>query len=350
MAMDNAAIQQMSWAYCLYPSLALSLAVLLPISAATNWLRRNYVFDAPLLTTHGSGAATLRQKVREWQQQQAAKQAAVVRQYRALELDRAGAVVAGAGGQLVLLHEELHSPVARLRRVFGPLLGPILQLLSFPQRVLRGSGSQQKKKKQQHQQRRPRGWGGVTLTAGGRKLQVRGVCLDLGTFSLGGDGSNSTAADAEATAAAAAALEAAIRRRLMQDEERRYEDNLHRRHMWGGADQVPDDVRKALEDKAALWRRQQPPQQQPSSPSSSTAAGASGADSSGNTPQQPQLQSGGLEEAGSLPTPRQRLEQYWALKAADAQMTDAIAGRSRSVSPPTHQQRGPLDSFAPDEE
>lgn len=45
--MDSAAIQSMHWSFMLWPSLLLTLAVLLPLSAACNWLKRNVRFSLP---------------------------------------------------------------------------------------------------------------------------------------------------------------------------------------------------------------------------------------------------------------------------------------------------------------
>lgn len=70
MSLDNAAIQQFSWAYMLWPSLLLCLGVMLPISAATNWLRRNRQFDWP---GSSNPAVTMRQKEKEYNTQQQKK-------------------------------------------------------------------------------------------------------------------------------------------------------------------------------------------------------------------------------------------------------------------------------------
>lgn len=314
MAMDNAAIQQMSWAYLLYPSLLLSVCLLLPMAAATNWLRRNYQFDAPWAA--GPGAATLQQKAREFQQQQAAKQAAVVRQWRALELDRGG----GGGGGQQTLHQELHSPLARLAR----LLRPILQLLSFPRRP-------------QQQRQQPQRWGYIT-TSTGERLQVRGISLDLGPgLNLG----QSITDAGSAEAAAAAALEDAIRQRLIRrEQDRQLEDKLHRRRLWGGSEQTPDlkKFSERLEDLHQQRRMQDggdkgtvlPPvgwnQQLP-----------------GLGDQQQQQQHGEREE-GEVPlvSPRQRLEQHW---EQGAELTSSSRSNSRlglrsSSSPEQQQQQG----------
>ncbi len=45
MLMDSRVIQDMHWWYVLYPSFTITLAILLPISAATCWLRRHLRFD-----------------------------------------------------------------------------------------------------------------------------------------------------------------------------------------------------------------------------------------------------------------------------------------------------------------
>jgi len=344
MAMDNAAIQQMSWAYLLWPSLALSLGVLLPISAAANWLRRNYQFDAPWTE---AGAATLQQKVREWQQQQAAKQAAVLRQYRALEIDR------GFAGQQAL-HEELHSPAARLARVFAP----ILQLLRFPKPV--------------PQPKKQRSLG--VISAGGQQLQVQGMSLDLGGINLG----RSITEAGPAEAAAAAALDAAIRRRLQQEQERRLEDKLQKRWMWGGAAQPPDAER--LEDKINKLHRQRMQQQglqgtgmqqnqqsaeqkQPPQPPHQQQRQEQEPGAQHQEPQQQQKQQ--QQPVEGLSSPRQRLEHNWNLRAELADGRDDSRCSSRSSSPYPQQPRfgngpsshrrnsssqGPMDSFAPDEE
>ncbi|KXZ42802.1 hypothetical protein GPECTOR_117g367 [Gonium pectorale] len=47
MAVDSAAIQRMDWWFMLYPSLAVTIAVLLPLGIAVNWLKRNVKFDFP---------------------------------------------------------------------------------------------------------------------------------------------------------------------------------------------------------------------------------------------------------------------------------------------------------------
>lgn len=47
MAMDSAVIQSMAWWWVLYPSLAGCLAILLPCSALSCWLKRNFQFGLP---------------------------------------------------------------------------------------------------------------------------------------------------------------------------------------------------------------------------------------------------------------------------------------------------------------
>lgn len=338
MAMDNAAIQHMSWAYVLWPSLAVSLAVLLPISAFTNYLRRNYQFDAPW---SAPGAASLQQKILTFQQQQAAKQAAMLRHWTVLELDR------GSGGQQAL-HHELHSPLARIARV----LSPILQLLRFPKPT----------PELQKQRQQPRRWG--VITAGGQQLQVRGVSLDMGGLDLGRSVSDAGTAEK----AAAAALEDAIRRRLMQEQSRKLEDTLHQKRIWGGSAQIPD-IDKLGNQLGGLGQQDtygqsagNPQQPQPKGwrpPQQSQQQGQAGAD---QQQQQGQEQLG----AGDMISPRQRLEQYWEFRARLASDISSSSGSSgleyRSSSPTQLQERqqegedggnrsrkGPLDSFAPDD-
>ncbi|KAL6759055.1 HPP family-domain-containing protein [Haematococcus lacustris] len=55
MAMDSRAIQSMQAWFLVYPSLAWTLALLLPLGAATNWLKRNVQFQWP---SHSSLAPT----------------------------------------------------------------------------------------------------------------------------------------------------------------------------------------------------------------------------------------------------------------------------------------------------
>ncbi|KAJ9504900.1 hypothetical protein QJQ45_021296 [Haematococcus lacustris] len=55
MAMDSRAIQSMQAWFLVYPSLAWTLALLLPLGAATNWLKRNVQFQWP---SHSSPAPT----------------------------------------------------------------------------------------------------------------------------------------------------------------------------------------------------------------------------------------------------------------------------------------------------
>jgi hypothetical protein len=45
--MDSAAVQQMQSAFLLWPSLVLTCSLLLPLSAACCWLKRNKKFDWP---------------------------------------------------------------------------------------------------------------------------------------------------------------------------------------------------------------------------------------------------------------------------------------------------------------
>jgi hypothetical protein len=47
MSMDSAVIQSMGHAFMLWPSLLVTLFLLLPLSAACNWLKRSVVFDWP---------------------------------------------------------------------------------------------------------------------------------------------------------------------------------------------------------------------------------------------------------------------------------------------------------------
>jgi hypothetical protein len=351
--MDNVAIQRMSWSYLLWPSLALSLTVLLPISAATNWLRRNYQFDAPWTE---AGAASLQQKVQQFQQQQVTKQAALLRQWHALELDR------GLGGRQSL-HGELHSPLARLARICRP----ILQLISFPK------VSSQQQLQQQRQQ--PQQGQGVVTTASGERYQVQGVNLDLGHWNLGQ--SISDAGPAEQ--AAAAALEDAIRRKLQQEQERSIEDKLHRRRVWGGYEQSPDykklterinELQQQQQYKEQQQRKQQEvgedgpekpmqrpvgwrPQQQPWQPPAQQ-------DSQAGSSQQQRQQDEEVDHP--LVSPRQRLEQYWEFRAqqADSRSSSRLGYRSSSPQLKERQEgdssgrsssgQGPMDSFATDED
>ena len=56
MAMDSAAIQSIQWYWLLYPSLAVSLAILLPCSALACWLKRAARFDWPAVAAAAAGA------------------------------------------------------------------------------------------------------------------------------------------------------------------------------------------------------------------------------------------------------------------------------------------------------
>jgi len=47
LVMDNRIVQSMEWFFMLWPSLALTLAVALPVGALTNLLKRRFVFDWP---------------------------------------------------------------------------------------------------------------------------------------------------------------------------------------------------------------------------------------------------------------------------------------------------------------
>jgi uncharacterized membrane protein YgcG len=239
MAMDNAAIQAMSWSYLLWPSLAISVGLLLPLSAAVNWLRRSCQFDAPWAAPD-SGPATLQQKAADFQAQQAAKHKAVLRQYMALELDR------GNTGQQVL-HVELQSRTGLL----ACLLGPLLQLLHFPAPQRQPQRSQPQ---QQWRGQMPHGWGpdmysnssGGGSGGGGGGGSIRADLTAL--FNLG----RSVQDAGPAQAAAAAALDAAIRRRLLKEQERAalvqeqaaleqersLEDREHKRRIWGGSAQL----------------------------------------------------------------------------------------------------------------
>ncbi|GLI65757.1 hypothetical protein VaNZ11_009372 [Volvox africanus] len=48
MAVDSTAIQKIDWWFMLYPSLAVTIALLLPLGIAINWLKRNVRFDFPI--------------------------------------------------------------------------------------------------------------------------------------------------------------------------------------------------------------------------------------------------------------------------------------------------------------
>lgn len=90
LTMDSAVIQQFGVGSLLWPSLTLCLCVLLPISAITCWLRRNWQFD-----WHSTGRqtaprpVTLGQKQQEWETAQANQRAVLLqRSLDAVERDR----------------------------------------------------------------------------------------------------------------------------------------------------------------------------------------------------------------------------------------------------------------------
>ncbi|GBF96389.1 hypothetical protein Rsub_09188 [Raphidocelis subcapitata] len=56
LAMDSAAVQGLGWPFVVYPSLALTLLVALPIAAATNALKRRCAFDWPRRRAEGAAA------------------------------------------------------------------------------------------------------------------------------------------------------------------------------------------------------------------------------------------------------------------------------------------------------
>ena len=55
--MDSAAIQSIQYWWLLYPSLAVSLLILLPCSALACWLKRAVRFDWPAAAVAGAGGA-----------------------------------------------------------------------------------------------------------------------------------------------------------------------------------------------------------------------------------------------------------------------------------------------------
>ncbi|KAG2450011.1 hypothetical protein HYH02_000115 [Chlamydomonas schloesseri] len=60
MAVDSAAIQRMDWWFMLYPSLTITIALLLPLGIAVNWLKRNIKFDFPESWTSSAPATPAR--------------------------------------------------------------------------------------------------------------------------------------------------------------------------------------------------------------------------------------------------------------------------------------------------
>jgi hypothetical protein len=359
LAMDSAAVQAMHWAWLLWPSLALSLGLLLPLSAATNWLRRSVQFDAPWAAAASAAAATLAQKQAEYAAQRDAKQAAMLRHFVALELDRGGSGVQ-------LLHLELQ-PRPNHEGLLARLLAPLAQLLRWPLAAARH--------KQQQQQRRlvwrlplrrpsgqPSGWGAQECDthnafAGGSSdgdssagdNSARDAAARLNhLFSLGRSVHEAGAGEA----AAAAALDAAIRKRLLREAERRaleaeraLEDREHRRRLWGGPEPLTglqrfeDKLRRLQEERDARdssaaaaaagdgvveqWQDAVEQQQQQQQDGSSTAAPAANA-------------------AAPASPSRRRLEAHWRHATAFSAVEGLPGGGSAH--------RGVMGSFAPDDE
>jgi hypothetical protein len=228
MAMDNKAIQAMGYSYMLWPSLLLCLAFMLPVSAATNWLRRNRQFDWP----GTSGPAS------SWHE----KQRSLVRLPQTIDSSTSLAVMQPMQS---LLQDLIHKIMLQGRHFLA------WQLRLQPE--------------QQRQQRQPKGG---KLLRSRHQLSMKARQLDLvkdddtiavqngSGWGFALDHATIDAAGAE-TAAAAESLGAAVRRRLQREADRQAEDLHHREQIWG-TEVLPglSKYEKKL-DELQKWRAEQ---------------------------------------------------------------------------------------------
>ncbi|KAF6252907.1 HPP family-domain-containing protein [Scenedesmus sp. NREL 46B-D3] len=272
-AMGESSIQQFGWLYMLWPSLVLCLGVMLPISAATNWLRRNRQFDWP-----GSGtaaAASLHRKQQEWQNQQQQ------RQKKDVLLQRHAAA---------MLTDRLLQPGQKeLNSNF----------VSALQRMLDAQAARQAQQQQQQasrphvddsvrlamedlrqrmitpQPRSPESSSGGAAPA--EQLQIEGqqqheAHADSSTKCSDSSAGSSSASSASNSSSSSSAwvpptspkLEEAARRRLRREADRKLEDDAHRQALWGaclpGLETFERRLQRLHEER--LRRQHQQPAQQ----------------------------------------------------------------------------------------
>ncbi|WIA27988.1 hypothetical protein OEZ86_010578 [Tetradesmus obliquus] len=280
MAMGDSSIQHFGWLYMLWPSLLLCLGVMLPISAATNWLRRNRQFDWP-----GSGAAaaaTLHQKQQEWQQQQQKKDEMMQRHAAVMLSDRlllpsqkqlsskfVGALQrmldAQAARQAQQLQAQQHAASQPQGDGFRQAMDDLRQRMITPQpRSPESSGGgaapaeQQTAGQQQQQQQEEAQQSSAEASAG----------TSSSSASNSASASNSTSASSSSAAArvprSSSKLEEAVRRRLRREADRKLEDDAHRQALWGpclpGLEAFEKKLQRLHEERLRR-QRQQPAQQ-----------------------------------------------------------------------------------------
>eukprot|EP00775_Hariotina_reticulata_P005685 gene5685-5923_t len=213
MAMDNKSIQAIGYSYLLWPSLLLCLAVMLPISAITNWLRRNRQFDWPGTSRT---ASSLHVEQRQWAHEQ--KQRGLVLQ---LEMFNSSTPFAAIHRVSLLLQDLAHNISSQGRILAGQLQQPLQQSRQqLPAKA-------QKLLLSRHWLPRHRQLDNTSAKESA--AQQTGVGW---SFALD-NGISSIDAARAGTAAAAESLGAAVRRRLQREADRRLEDLQHREVIWG---------------------------------------------------------------------------------------------------------------------
>jgi hypothetical protein len=315
MAMGDSSIQHFGWLFMLWPSLLLCLGVMLPISAATNWLRRNRQFDWP-----GSGtaaAASLHQKQQEWQQQQQQKKDELMQRHAA-----------------VMLSDRLLLPSQK--ELSGKFVSALQRMLDAQAaRQAQQLQQQQEQASQPHQDdsfklamedlrqrmitpqpRSPESSSGGAAPAEQQQAeaqQQQQISTDNHTQSssnAAGSGMSSSSA-ASRVPPTSSKLEDAVRRRLRREADRKLEDDAHRQAIWGPCLPALDGFERKLQrlhEERLRRQRQQPAQQRAAGVLGAWALGlydVLGSDSCDEQQQQQQQQGDGQQgeavQAGGRP-------------------------------------------------
>jgi hypothetical protein len=350
MAMGDSSIQHFGWLYMLWPSLLLCLAVMLPISAATNWLRRNRQFDWP-----GSGtaaAASLHQKQQEWQQQQQKKDEMMQRHAAVMLSDRlllpsqkelsskfVGALQRMLDAQAARQAQQLQQQQLQASQLqgdssFRQAMEDLRQRMITPQPHSPESSSggaapiEQQATGQQQQQQQQETQSPVVPVHSNEQASTSSI-----------NSSSSSSSSNSHLDGPSSKLEEVVRRRLRREADRKLEDDAHREALWGpclpGLEAFERKLQRLHEER--LRRQRQQPAQQ-------CAAGVLGAWAMGlydvlgsdsfdeeHQQQQEQQQQGEVTQAGGRPAWMYR----W---RSDISTVPGVGDHVRV-----------MDSFAPDE-
>jgi hypothetical protein len=272
MAMGDSSIQHFGWLYMLWPSLLLCLGLMLPISAATNWLRRNRQFDWP-----GSGtaaAASLHQKQQEWQQQQQKKDELMQRHAAVMLSDRlllpsqkelSGKFVSALqrmlDAQAVRQAQQLQQQQEQASQPlqddsFKLSMEDLRQRMITPQPRSPESSSGGAAPAEQQPAEAPQQRHQQTSTDSHNTQNSSNAASS--------DASSSSSCDASRVPSTSSKLEEAVRRRLRREADRKLEDDAHRQAIWGPCLPALEGFERKLQrlhEERLRRQRQQPAQQ-----------------------------------------------------------------------------------------